>query len=224
MAARRIRCPSSRPASTKRNASPAKIASKRRRAFSGSTMPASRRLPNPTGASDGAIIAGGSRMSRQGDNRRRRRKRNTAIPATQKVAARRRRAPGELYVAQTANLAAAEAILAAAGERAGIVAGGFDAPSGCWVAASVDGAVVGVAGIETIVDAAVIRSLAVVEAMRRRGIASELVKAARKAAHTRGARRLYALGRRGEQIFAALRIRAGGGGGNDGRSHGHLHR
>ena len=47
-------------------------------------------------------------------------------------------------------------------------------------------------------DAAVIRSLAVVEAMRRRGIAAELVKAARKAAHTRGARRLYALGRRGE--------------------------
>lgn len=44
------------------------------------------------------------------------------------------------------------------------------------------------------VDAAVIHSLAVVEAMRRRGIGSALVGAARKAAHTRGARRLYAIG------------------------------
>lgn len=54
------------------------------------------------------------------------------------------------------------------------------------------------------VDAAVIRSLAVVEAMRRRGIGSALVDAARKAAHTRGARRLYALGRRGEEFMLRL--------------------
>lgn len=63
------------------------------------------------------------------------------------------------------------------------------------------GAIAGVAGVETIVDAAVIRSLVVVEAMRRRGIGAALVKAARKAAHTRGARRLYALGRRGEKYL-----------------------
>ncbi len=50
-------------------------------------------------------------------------------------------------------------------------------------------------------DAAVIRSLAVAEAMRRRGIGAALVNAARKAAHTRGARRLYALGRRGEEYL-----------------------
>ena len=50
-------------------------------------------------------------------------------------------------------------------------------------------------------DAAVIRSLGVVEAMRRRGIGAALVNAARKAAHTRGARRLYALGRRGEEYL-----------------------
>ena len=51
--------------------------------------------------------------------------------------------------------------------------------------------------METIVDAAVIRSLAVAQAMRRRGIGAALVGAARKAAHTRGARKLYGLGRRG---------------------------
>lgn len=61
--------------------------------------------------------------------------------------------------------------------------------------------VVGIVGVETIVDAAVIRSLAVAEAMRRRGIGAALVSAARKAAHTRGARRLYALGRRGEEYL-----------------------
>jgi N-acetylglutamate synthase-like GNAT family acetyltransferase len=140
-------------------------------------------------------------MSRQGDNRSRRRNRDTAISATQKVAARRRRAPGELYVAQTGDLAAVGAILAAAGERAGIIAGGLDAPGACWIAASVDDAIAGVAGIETIVDAAVIRSFAVADAMRRRGIGAALVQAARKAAHTRGARRLYALGSRGEEYL-----------------------
>jgi GNAT superfamily N-acetyltransferase len=140
-------------------------------------------------------------MSRQGHYRSRRRNRDTAIPATQKVAARRRRAPGELYVAQTADLAAAGAILADAGEAAGIIAGGLDAPGACWIAASMGGAISGVVGVETIVDAGVIRSLAVVESMRRRGIGAALVNAARKAAHTRGARRLYALGRRGEDYL-----------------------
>ena len=94
-----------------------------------------------------------------------------------------------------------EAILAAAGESAGIVAGGLDAPGACWIAASVGDAIAGVAGIETIVDAAVMRSLVVVEAMRRRGIGAALINAARKAAHTRGARRLYALGGRGEEYL-----------------------
>src|ERR1700730_1899798 len=82
-----------------------------------------------------------------------------------------------------------------------MVPGGLDAPGACWIAASVGDAIAGVAGIETIVDAAVIRSLVVVEAMRRRGIGAALINAARKAAHTRGARRLYALGRRGEDYL-----------------------
>jgi N-acetylglutamate synthase-like GNAT family acetyltransferase len=94
-----------------------------------------------------------------------------------------------------------ETMLAAAGESAGIIAAGLDAPGACWIAASVGDAIVGVAGVETIVDAAVIRSLVVVEAMRRRGIGAELINAARKAAHTRGARRLYALERRGEEYL-----------------------
>jgi N-acetylglutamate synthase-like GNAT family acetyltransferase len=143
-------------------------------------------------------------MSGQGNSRGRRRNWNPAISTTQKVAARRRRAPGELYVAQTGDLTAAAKLLAAAGEAVGVIAGGLDAPGACWIAASMGDAtagVVGIVGVETIVDAAVIRSLAVTEAMRRRGIGAALVSAARKAAHTRGARRLYALGRRGEEYL-----------------------
>jgi len=103
------------------------------------------------------------------------------------------------------------AILAQTGEAAGIIAGGLDAPGACWIAASVGDAIAGVAGIETIVDAAVIRSLAVAGSMRQRGIGAALVNAARKAAHTRGARRLYALGRRGEEYllrFGFVRVAA----------------
>ncbi len=95
-------------------------------------------------------------------------------------------------------------MLSAAGESAGIIAGGLDAPGACWIAASMGDAIagiVGIVGVETVVDAAVIRSLAVAEAKRRRGIGAALVNAARKAAHTRGARRLYALGRRGEEYM-----------------------
>jgi N-acetylglutamate synthase-like GNAT family acetyltransferase len=79
--------------------------------------------------------------------------------------------------------------------------GGLDAPGACWISASLDGAIVAIVGIETIVDAAVIRSLAVAEPMRRRGIGAALIKAARKAAHARGARRLYALGRLGDEYL-----------------------
>jgi N-acetylglutamate synthase-like GNAT family acetyltransferase len=49
-------------------------------------------------------------------------------------------------------------------------------------------------GIEPKIDAAVIRSLWVNESMRRRGIGGALLAAARKAAHTRGARHLYLFG------------------------------
>lgn len=53
----------------------------------------------------------------------------------------------------------------------------------------------GVVGVETKIDVALMRSLAVAEPMRGRGVGAALVAAARAAAHTRGAHRLYALGR-----------------------------
>ena len=46
-------------------------------------------------------------------------------------------------------------------------------------------------GVESKIDAALIRSLYVNESARRRGIGGALIAAARKAAHTRGARHLY---------------------------------
>src|SRR5258708_40174486 len=98
-------------------------------------------------------------MPRQGHNRSRRRNRDTAIRATQKLAARRRRASGELYVAQTADLVAAGEILADVGEAAGIITGGLDPPGPCWIAASIGGAISGVVGAETKVDAAASRLL-----------------------------------------------------------------
>ena len=51
---------------------------------------------------------------------------------------------------------------------------------------------VGIAAIETKVDVGLVEFLWVADAMRNRGIGSALVSAARAAAHTRGARRLFA--------------------------------
>ena len=53
---------------------------------------------------------------------------------------------------------------------------------------------VGIVAIETAVDNGIVRHLWVSETMRRRGIGAALVAAARQAAHTRGARKLYARG------------------------------
>jgi N-acetylglutamate synthase-like GNAT family acetyltransferase len=110
------------------------------------------------------------------------------VPAvTRKI--RRRRAPGELVVEQTRDLALVAQTLTAAG----MLADGVDAPGGCYLTAYVGDRLAGVIGIEARVDAALIRSLMVVETDRRRGIGADLVAAARTAAHTRGARTLYAL-------------------------------
>jgi N-acetylglutamate synthase-like GNAT family acetyltransferase len=102
---------------------------------------------------------------------------------------RRRRAAGELAVAQTRDLAQAAKMLSAAG----MLAEGLESSGGCYLMAYVGAAVAGVVGIEVRVDAALIRSLMVVDGMRRRGVGAALVAAARTAAHTRGARTLYAL-------------------------------
>src|SRR5580692_3070009 len=74
-----------------------------------------------------------------------------------------------------------------------MLADGVDAPGGCYLTAHVGDRLAGVIGIEARVDAALIRSLMVAESDRRRGIGAALIAAARTAAHTRGARTLYAI-------------------------------
>lgn len=109
------------------------------------------------------------------------------VPAAAKKIARR--APGVVSVEQTRDLSQVEKILAAAG----MLADGVQAPGGCYLLAFIGDDVVGVIGIEARVDAALLRSLMVAGPLRRHGIGAALVAAARNAAHTRGARTLYAL-------------------------------
>lgn len=107
--------------------------------------------------------------------------------ATKKI--RRRRTVGELAVEQTRDFAQVVRMLSAAA----MPIDGVESPGGCYLMAYVGDDVVGVVGIEARVDAALIRSLMVTEAMRRRGIGAALLNAARTAAHTRGARTLYVI-------------------------------
>ncbi|MGH7933666.1 MAG: GNAT family N-acetyltransferase [Candidatus Binataceae bacterium] len=102
---------------------------------------------------------------------------------------RRRRIEGELAVEQTRDLARAAALIAAQG----MTIEGLEWPAGCYLMAWLGSEPAGVVGVEAIVDAALMRSLVVVKPLRARGIGAALVAAARIAAHTRGARRLYAL-------------------------------
>jgi N-acetylglutamate synthase-like GNAT family acetyltransferase len=102
---------------------------------------------------------------------------------------RRRRLAGELSVEQTRDLALVAAIL----EASGIRITGLDRPAACYLLAYSGAEPVGAVGVETVVDAGLMRVLAVTARARRHGIGAALVAAARKAAHTRGARRLFAL-------------------------------
>jgi N-acetylglutamate synthase-like GNAT family acetyltransferase len=102
------------------------------------------------------------------------------------VAIRKHRA-GELVIEQTRDLARVREILA----RAGMMTDGIEWPVACYLVAYVGDEAVGVIGVESKIDVALIRSLYVNESMRRRGIGGALIAAARKAAHTRGARHLY---------------------------------
>ena len=102
------------------------------------------------------------------------------------MAIRKHRA-GELVIEQTRDLAIVRAMLA----RGGLMTDGIEWPAACYIVAYFGDAAVGVVGVEPKIDAALIRSLYVDESMRRRGIGAALVAAARKAAHTRGARHLY---------------------------------
>jgi len=109
---------------------------------------------------------------------------------------RRRRLAGELNVEQTQDLAQVAAIL----EASGIRTAGLTRPAACYLLAYLGAEPVGAVGVETVVDAALMRVLAVRGPMRRHGIGAALVAAARKAAHTRGARRLFALAPDGDYL------------------------
>ncbi len=102
------------------------------------------------------------------------------------MAIRKHRA-GELVVEQTRDLARVREMLA----RAGMMTDGIEWPAACYLVAYVGDEAVGVIGVESKIDAALIRSLYVNESHRGRGIGGALIAAARKAAHTRGARHLY---------------------------------
>ncbi len=99
----------------------------------------------------------------------------------------RKKQEGNLIVEQTRDLGVLRAMLSGAD----MLTEGLEWPPACYLVAYFGTEPVGVIGVEPSLDAALLRSLYVVEAMRRHGIATELIAAARKAAHTRGARSLY---------------------------------
>jgi N-acetylglutamate synthase-like GNAT family acetyltransferase len=112
----------------------------------------------------------------------------------------RKRREGELIIEQTRDLALVREMLS----RAAMITDGIEWPAACYLLAYFGTQPAGVIGVEPKIDAALIRSLYVVDAMRRRGIGSALVAAARKAAHTRGARHLYLFGAEAGDFFSAL--------------------
>jgi GNAT superfamily N-acetyltransferase len=112
------------------------------------------------------------------------------------MAIRKHRA-GELVIEQTRDFALLQAMLA----RGGLTTDGIEWPAACYLAAYFGYDAIGVIGVEPKIDAALIRSLYVDESMRRRGIGAALVAAARKAAHTRGARHLYLFSTEAGEFF-----------------------
>ena len=112
------------------------------------------------------------------------------------MAIRKHRA-GELVIEQTRDLARVREMLA----QAGLTTEGIEWPAACYLVAYIGDDAVGVIGVEPKIDAALIRSLYVDESMRRRGIGAALVAAARKAAHTRGARHLYCFSAEAGKLF-----------------------
>jgi amino-acid N-acetyltransferase len=107
---------------------------------------------------------------------------------------------GELVIEQTRDLARVREMLT----RGGLTTDGIEWPAACYLVAYFGDDAVGVIGVEPKIDAALIRSLYVEESMRRRGIGAALIAAARKAAHTRGARQLYFLSADAGKYFERL--------------------
>ncbi|HZP46108.1 MAG TPA: GNAT family N-acetyltransferase [Candidatus Binataceae bacterium] len=112
-----------------------------------------------------------------------------SFPRARVKKVRERAAPDAISLAQTHNAARIRPLL----EAAGFLTVGLDHPGICVIAATRNAEVIGVVAVETIVDCALMRSLFVTPSMRRRGIGTRLVAAARAAAVTRGARTLYTL-------------------------------
>jgi N-acetylglutamate synthase-like GNAT family acetyltransferase len=104
---------------------------------------------------------------------------------------RRRRVAGELIVEQTRDLVRVTSML----EAAAMTTVGVTWPAACYLMAFIGDEPAGIVGVESRIDAALLRSLTVIAARRRQGIGAALVQAARKAAHTRGSQRLYTLAR-----------------------------
>jgi N-acetylglutamate synthase-like GNAT family acetyltransferase len=102
------------------------------------------------------------------------------------MAIRKHRA-GELVIEQTRDIELVRAMLA----RGGLTTNGIEWRAACYLVAYFGDDAVGVIGVEPKIDAALLRSVYVNESKRGRGIGAALVAAARKAAHTRGARHLY---------------------------------
>ena len=121
------------------------------------------------------------------------------------MAIRKHRA-GELVIEQTRNLGLVRDMLA----RAGMITDGIEWPAACYIVAYVGDEAVGVVGVESKIDAALIRSLYVNQSSRRRGIGGALLAAARKAAHTRGARHLYLFSEGRRRVLRETRFHDGG--------------
>jgi N-acetylglutamate synthase-like GNAT family acetyltransferase len=106
----------------------------------------------------------------------------------------RRKSEGVLTIEQTRDLEAVRRLLS----QAGLSDYGVDSPASCYIMAYEGRAPIGVVGVEAKVTAALIRDLFVLEQFHQEAIATDLFLAARKAAHTRGARELYRLGANSE--------------------------
>ncbi len=109
----------------------------------------------------------------------------------------RRRTEGRLVIEQSRDLEQVRAMLSAAG----MITEGIEWPPACYLVAWFGHEAAGVVGIESRLNAALVRSVLVAETMRGRGIGAALVAAARKAAHTRGAKMLYAFSTDAGEFF-----------------------
>ncbi len=98
------------------------------------------------------------------------------------------RRPGAITIAQTRDAGTINAMVTAAGAKPEE----HQQSGSCVLLAYSGEAPIGIVAITTSVDTGRLTLLWVAETMRRRGIGAALVAAARKAAHTRGARTLLA--------------------------------